>query len=277
MSVDETIDPCGYDVHETRRSFLVPTVIAIILAGISASVFLTLLPATQGADEQVLAQGLDKLVSLISKDLVDTSFSQSHVVASLVMVSAFVVAMVLLRYEREDNQEFTRVYPHVDDFYTREQRQHARKTGAIFVVVSLVFIIASAIVYFCGHHETVARATAWLLLAIGSWLLVHGLMTSRKVDVFAYNYRALEHVSIYELQADDELSDRDNLIALKRLRAPMQTAKRAVVTAGVLVALALYFLPSLETRLYWLAVVVALVISAVLGKVSEERAKKLVA
>lgn len=123
---------------------------------------------TQGADEQMLACGLDKLVSLISKDLVDTSFSQSHVVASLVLVSSFVVALVILRYEREDNQEFMKVYPYIEDFYSQEQRQHAKRTGAVCVAISLAFIAACAVVYPCGHHATVARGTAWLLLAVGA-------------------------------------------------------------------------------------------------------------
>lgn len=276
MDEAKSKDPCGYDAHEIRRSFLVPTIVSIILAGIAASIFLTLLPPTQGADEQVLAQGLDKLVSLISKDLVDTSFSQSHVVASLVLVSSFVVALVLLRYERDDNQEFMKVYPYIEDFYTPKQRQSARKTGVICVVISGGLITACVVVYLCGNHTTVARGLGWLLLAVGSWLLIHGLMTIRKVDVFAYNYRTLEHVSIYELRADREMQDRDTLIALKRMRFPMQTAKRVIVTAGVLVALALYFLPSLETRFYWLAVVVALIISAILGDLSERKAKKLI-
>lgn len=269
-------DPCGYDAHETRRTCLVPTIASIVLAGIAASVFLTLLPPTQGVDEQVLAQGLDKLVSLISKDLVDTSFSQSHVIASLVLVSSFIVALVLLRYEREDNQEFMKAYPFIEDFYTQEQRQHAYKKGAICVGVSVALIAACIVVYFCGGHTTIARGVGWLLLALGAWFMLHGLMTARKVDVFAYNYRSLEHMSIYELQIDKGMQDRGTLIALKRLRSPIQTAKRAVVTAGVLVALALYFLPSLETRFYWLAVVVALIISAILGNLSERKAKKLV-
>lgn len=51
-------------------------------------------------------------------------------------------------------------------------------------------------------------------------------MTARKVDVFAYNYRSLEHVSLYELQADKDM--RDRVIRATNPSAHMQALRIAV-------------------------------------------------
>lgn len=279
MSDERTmVDEYGYDRHEISRSYTVPTAIAVFLAGLAASTYLTLLPPSQGADEQVLAQGLDKLVKLMSKDLLDLSFSQSHVLASLVLVSAAIVSLVLARYAGRDNKEFMSAYPYIDDFYTETEKSTIRKQGRAFALASLPFLaVAIALAVWSVLDESIVlRGSALLALAVGAWLLVHGIRWAKRVDIFAYNYRALDLISVYELQADKDFPDRDIMIAEKKLRAPIQTAKRTVIVAGVIVALALYSLPSIETPFYWMAVVIALLISSCLSIYSESRAKKLV-
>lgn len=268
----------AYDRHETARSFLIPTAGALILLGIAISYFLMLLPASQGADERVLAEGLDKLVSLMSKDIAEVSFSQAHIGASLALMSFAIVALVLFRYLADDNREFMAAYPFIEDPYSEAQKRAARTSGAIFAGASALPLIAAIAMACLGASDSPAyHGMEFLLLAVALWLLLHGTMTMRKVDVFAYNYRALEHLSIYELQTEKERPRRKLLMAEKKLRTPAQIAKRAVITAGFLAALALYFLPSIETPFYWLAIVVAIVIRMIIGAFSERSAKALVA
>ena len=270
-------DEYGYDRHEVMRSYAIPTAIAILLAGVGACRLLTLLPATHGADDQVLAQGLDKLISLMTKDIIDLSFSQSHVLASLAFVSAAIIALVLMRYVRRDNKEYMSAYPYLDDFYSDGQKVAIRRTGRWFALASLPFFAGATVLAGFGiaSDSAVMKGCAWLALAVAAWLLVHGIMWLRRVDIFAYNYRALDHASIYELQVDKDAPDRDIMIAEKKLRAPIQTAKRTIIVAGVIAALGLYSLPSIETPFYWMAVVVAFIISGCLGIYSESRARKL--
>lgn len=268
-------DKYGYDEREVKRSYIIPTAFAIMALAVSISAFLGLLPATQGADEQVLAQGLDKLVSLATKDVVDLSFSQSHVLSSLVLVSGFIISIVMLRYAREDNDAFMDAYHHIDDFYSSEQKEAAHKHALIFICISLPFLIVSivGIIANVSSNSMVLRGISFFLLSIGLWLLLHGVIWGRRVDVFAYNFKALDRISIYELRSDDSIKDRDLMIHEKKLRVPMRTAKRVVVVVGVIVALCLYFLPSLQTPYYWVAIVVALLVVWAIGLYSEKRIK----
>ena len=270
-------DPYGYDRHELMRSYLIPTVAAVVFLGFAASAFLSLLPATQGADDRVIAAGLDKFVSLLSKDLVDASFSQSHIAASLAFVSCIVIALVIARYVHEDNEQYMEAYPYIDEVYSQEQRQEIRKTGRAFMLASLPFFAAWVILLLLEMLDSpLLRGVGYLLLAVGVWFVLHGLLLSRRANEFLYNYRSLDHISIYELEADKELPDRDLRLTEKRMRRPMRTAKRVVITAGFLAALCLYALPSIETPFYWVAVVVAFIISGIIGKYSEVKIEKLV-
>lgn len=277
MSAKAIDDKYGYDRHEIMRSYMIPTVIAILLIGWAASIFLTLLPATHSADGQMLAEGLDRLIGLMSKEIIDLSFSQSHVLASLAFVSSLIIAIVLARYVRNDNKEYMSAYPYLDDFYSEDQKRKIRRTGRGFMLASLPFFVAGAVVAGLGAASgpTELKGIALLLFAAAAWLLVHGIMWLRRVEIFAYNYRALDHVSIYELQAEEEFPDRDIMIAEKKLRAPQQTAKRVVIVAGVIVALCLYYMPSIETPFYWVAIVVAIAIAGCIGIYSESRARAL--
>ena len=270
-------DPYGYDQHELMRSYIIPTAAAVILIGFAASAFLSLLPVTQGADEQVIAVGLDKLVKLFSKDLVDMSFSQSHIASSLALVSCIIIGLVITRFAHEDNQEYMEAYPYIEDVYSSEQKAAARKSGRLFALLSLPFFVAWVVLLALGTtaSSAVLHGLGFLALACAVWLLFHGLHVAQRTDIFLYNFRALDYISIYELEADKDAPARKLRLAEKRCRKPIKTAKRVVITAGFLVALGLYALPSIETPFYWVAIVVAFVISAIIGRYSKEKVKKL--
>lgn len=198
------MDQCPiYDRHERIRALVVPSGVALIILGFSLSWFLRLLPSGGSPDSRVIASALDKVMHLVTKDIVDYSFGHAHIIASVVFVLLIVLGILVLRSAMDDDHEFRDAYPRIADPYTPEDRCRARTYRTRCLTIGALVLTMAAVVFWqidAHGNVLVARGVRDLLVAVGVWLVVHGHLMGGRVDVFAHNFEAVRHSSIYKFE-----------------------------------------------------------------------------
>lgn len=288
-------DPYGYAAYRRRRAIWLPTGVALIFLGCALSSAASTLPPSHTADGRVVAEALDRVVSLATKDIVTTSFSGTHAIATLLLIVFVAAGVLLIRAVQDEDHAFKRAHPHLSHGATTDELIAAQGIRRRFVIAGGVCIGAAVVVNvllagsvndarvlahdldtnaMLSRTMAFTMALVFLLLAIGSWLVVHGLVVGASPAIRVYNYRALQSVSAYEIDVSQTGTLRDVMLAEKRVQERHALATRAMVVLGVSASLAMYFLPTLETPFYWLGIVVAAVGCLLLDNYALNRAER---
>lgn len=271
-------DPLSYAAYRRRRALWLPTGFALMLAGCAVSSAATLLPAVNTADGLAVAAALDKVVSVATKDLVTTSFTERHVLATLLLIAFVAAGIALLRRAADDDHAFKRAHPHLEITVGDDQlamalsiRRRCLAVGAVLLAAAVAVNVAlDGAVNDAGMLAADLEGTAdmsqmtalpmtlvYLLAAAGTWFAVHGSVAGSSASIEVYNYRALQSVSPYEIDVNQTGALRARMLAEKRVQERHAKTNRAIVAAGVTASLAMYFLPTFETPFYWTGLLAA--------------------
>lgn len=104
-----------------------------------------------------------------------------------------VVAILLAKPAYTSHQVFLREHPHIEDFYTPEQKTEARRQKAFGIVGAIVLSVAGLNVpglFAMFHQYTFTVLAMFLCFAAAVGVLVYTIMMDRRIDVALYNAAA---------------------------------------------------------------------------------------
>ncbi len=251
----------GYEYHVRKRAFWTPLGLAVLTSAFGVSSFFMLLPPIQSEDASRLAWVLDWFIHFESDQLIQYKFSNAHVSSAFTLIALVVIGIVMLRFSHKDNVAFMEANPFIDLTFTPEEIREARRVQRRFILAGIAVIVA-AIALALAIHETgqhkIANGFGFCISAVGVWLVAHGVLGDRVAQSLLYNYESLQHTSLYRIEQYYRGPERDVVLAAKRRAMRAQSVNRVLLTAGALGSMACYFLPTLETPLWWVPLAVAL-------------------
>lgn len=228
----DSIDEFGYDAHMRQFANSISTGVMMIILGTAVSmVFYGLAPIAEN-----IFTALGVLCTLAGTILG---------VASIVPASLEHVA-------------FVRQHPHIQDFYTEEDKIQARKSFAYELIggLMLIFIGVVVIVLFSDTplEEPVGVSVMLALVAVGARAIIHGSIVLGMTNIRDYNEGAAEVLKAHEIE-DANLTQEQREEYLER----HTTDKRiggicgAIMIVATIVGLVTLFVPQYQTPLFWLA------------------------
>lgn len=263
----EEDDRFGYDRHATNRALRIANGVAIIILGFAAGRFLQALPERNTADVQEVISGLDRLIGLMTKDLVELPHLQRHPESFIVEIVAILVGYTLLKRTHEDTLEYTTAFNRIEQFYTAAQRRQGwLRCAALVMLGAAVILVTHGSLLACGHaiSDDIAAGIAQTSIAMGVWCYVFGGLYATRTDLFLYNFRALRNVNVYELGKSETDERREMRLGEKKLCDLSSSLTGFAVAIGVLGALGMYFLPGFRSPYFWLPLVATAVVALML-------------
>ena len=218
-------DVCGYDEHQRGMAWKVPTGIACIIVGVALGFFF------EGAFPASSHNGHDGTFII---------FVLAGVLAGL----AFLIPAGMA------HSAFVKAHPFVEDFYTEEDRSHARTSfsrglvggiAAIFVGIGLFLVLED-------RADDYALFFLLLLAALGVWSIVHYGMLLGRTNVAEYNRNASDDLEVEEImvaQVREEV--RDSLLRRRKHGKRLGAVCGTIMIAATIVGLALMFAPVLTS------------------------------
>lgn len=268
-------NPYGYDRHETKRAWVLSLTCALMLffgMGVS-SLFLAV--KTQASEKTYLVSSvLDSLVGILTKDLVDIKLRESHIYASLILLLALVMGIIVLRLQRDVDKRYLSAYTQIQDFYTREQVRSARRLWWICCAMAAALAAAGILVYSMIPDGAASRTFCGVCFwSAAIFMFMYGFIMGSRVDIAGYNYAALEFVDIFDLEKDNEDHRNDRMIAEKKIQNRARVWRYGFLMAGCGLSLFLYYQPSGNIPMYWIGILAG----AVAARVADRRAIRAIA
>lgn len=156
------VDVYGYDDHMRRRAWDYAAGVAAVFTGFGAGINFT-----------YTGPGASPLPFIIC------------------FAIGAVVALFFVAPTRVEHRAFRREHPHVDDFYTAEQKLEARnaKGGAVVGAVLLVAagLCVPSLISGLFHQFAFAAIMMFGCFGLAAALVVHFVMMDRRTDVARYN------------------------------------------------------------------------------------------
>ena len=223
-------DICGYDEHQRKLAYRVPSGIALILIFIGIALFL------EGQWTVFAGGDADALVVIC-------------IFIGIALGLAFLIPAGM------EHSAFVKAHPYIEDFYTEEQKRKylpdllsGKKIGAfgltllgicaIFVGIAFIVLLGET------EHEKLGLLLLMEFIALGVWLIVHFGMMLGRTNIAEYNKDAadeLEMEDIVNAQLDQRI--KDTLISRKAKSNKVGALCGAIMLMATIVALALLFMP----------------------------------
>ena len=218
-------DICGYEEHQLMMAWKVPTGVAAILLGIAIGLLF------EGSVMLASWNGRDGLFVII-------------VLAGILAGLAFLVPAGM------DHAAFQKAHPFIEDFYTDEDRDAARKTFSVSLIAGIAFIFAGigALLMLEETAERWGLFFLMLFIALGVWWIIRGGMLLGRTNVAEYNKSVGEDLEVEEIMnlALDE-ARRDALLAVKRRDNKLSAICGVIMIVATIVGLGLLFAPVLTS------------------------------
>ena len=253
-------DVCGYDEHMVSLARKIAPGITCMVLGLAAAIF---------TDEVMHAEGI-----------------------VLIVLFAFVAAgLALIIPAGMEHGAFKKAHPYIEDFYTAEQKQTARRRAAIAIVVGVALILAGVVASALFEVESNVRVYGgplmMALIALGVGAIVYWGMLWGRTNLEEYNKEWFEVADLSE----EELSRLDVKSREAYLRAsdPVRRQKAArsaqactvIMLVATIVALVWLFMggplgmPEGMLGFFWLPWVIGGIMcgiaEAVLGDAGDDR------
>lgn len=218
-------DVCGYDEHQRRMAWKVPTGIACIIVGIALGFFF---------------EGALSLASHNGRDGTFIIFTLAGVLGGL----AFLIPSGMA------HSAFVRAHPFVEDFYTEDDKARARTALSRGLVGGIAAIFVGFGIFLMIGESAEGYALFFLLLfvALGVWNIVHYGMLLGRTNVAEYNKSVSDDLEIEDImsaQIKEEV--RDSLLRRRKHGKKLGAVCGAIMIAATIVGLALMFAPVLAS------------------------------
>ena len=95
----------------------------VIILGFALGSFLQALPERNTADVQEVVKGLDRLIGLMTKELVELPHIQRHPESFIAEIVGILIGYTILKHAHEDSREYDAAFNRIEQFYTVSQRR----------------------------------------------------------------------------------------------------------------------------------------------------------
>lgn len=218
-------DVTGYDQEMRAFAWKLSLGVSVLLVGTSLDMFLLGLASVPGID--------------------------SWNYGGVMMLIASIVALALILPAAFERRAFRKAHPFVADFYTIEQKSHARSVKLTGIVVGVGIIIAGLVVLIVLQTiEWLSSAIFLLLVAVGVFVIIRGYLLESRCNLTKYNQKSLLGMDESEINALDD----EGLQAHARQAKRESSMYRIVMSSATAIGLVLLFVPALNAqRWFWLA------------------------
>lgn len=232
-------DECGYDAHMHQFADRISTGVMMVILGTAvATVFYGLADMAQGP--AVLPENIAAALGVLC-----------NLVGVVLGVASIVPACL-------EHGAFVRQHPHLQDFYTEEDKARMRKNFAYELIGGLVLIFAGVVVIIVfsdtALEELLGLPVMLGLIAVGVRAIIHGSMVLGMANIRNYNQEAaevLEEEDIERAALSDEqkAAFREQHAADKRIDGICG----AIMIVATIAGLVMLFVPEYQSPLFWLA------------------------
>ncbi|MCI1664880.1 MAG: helix-turn-helix domain-containing protein [Atopobiaceae bacterium] len=218
-------DVTGYDEAMRRFAWKMALGVAIILLGAALACLLSGVCTIPGADPD--------------------TYSVMGVLGGVAVGLAFIIPSSLER------TSFEKAHPYVEDFYTTEDKDAARRSLSHDLVGGIAIVMVAVMSgVLLSSNDNLCGFAIMAILAPGVFLLVRGPLLSSRTDVERYNDDALGELSDREV---DQLGD-------PSLQERARTSRRengiygSIMGVATIVGLLLLFVPAFHAQpWFWVA------------------------
>lgn len=220
-------DVCGYDEHQRRLAWQVPSGVAAILVGCGVGLLFEGRVSLFGGDPDVL------MVAIIFLGIL--------------------AGLALLVPAGMEHAAFVRAHPYVEDFYTETDRSAARRGMARGLVGGIAAIFVGVVsVMVLGESRATEREGLCLLLlfiAAGVWLIVRYGMLLGRTNVAEYNRNVAEDFEMEDIMSAEVSREvKDALLGRRRAGEKVSAVCGVIMILATIVGLALLFVPVFSAK-----------------------------
>ncbi|WP_428420479.1 helix-turn-helix transcriptional regulator [Paraeggerthella hominis] len=154
-------DAWGYDEHMRRRAWDVAAAVAVVILGFGAGINFTTMGPNVNPSPFVIFFSI-----------------------------GVALALLLVKPTWKEHRAFLEGHPHIDDFYTSEQKDRARSAKGGAVVGAVVLVIAGLNMpglFGWFQQYTFAALAMFGCFALAAALVVYAVMMDRRTNVARYN------------------------------------------------------------------------------------------
>lgn len=208
-------DVTGYDQAMCTFAWKLPLGVAVIIAGAS-------------------------LALLLSDPALMPILEVRNFATALVFIGAAIGLALILPSSFERNG-FRKAHPFVDDFYTVDQKNHARTTLSMGLVAGIALIMVGFAATVIAQADVWLASAAFLMFtAAGVFVIIRASLLGSRCNLARYNQKSLDGMSEEQIEAIDN----DDLAARARRAKRERDTYVAVMCVATAVGLVLMFTPA---------------------------------
>lgn len=277
---DEMEERCTFEAFQRSQALYAPLGGALVVLSFALLHFGALVPFNFGSDGQVIGQLLDGLVKLLSKELIETDYAQTHVFAMLMFVIVLCCGLYCIHYANDQKDKFRATHPYISEETDKDALAKAGKTARRMMVVAAVFGVGGVIVF--AISRTLSPSTdlhgvssifdsaasplcnvldgcSFLLFAAAIWFLMRAIRIGQAPSRLAYNLEVLTDMTPYEVVEDHASPHYEARLAAKQILDRGIVQGRVFLAACAILSFLMFVLPSIELPIWWLPLVIGLV------------------
>lgn len=218
-------DVCGYEDYQRMLAWKVPTGIACIIAGIGLG---------------YLFEGSVTLSSWNGKDGLFV----------LIVLMGILAGLAFLAPAGMAHSAFVKAHPFVEDFYTEEDKNRARKNFTGGLLAGMAFIVAGIGCFLMLESTSENFAVSFILLfaALGAWNIIHYGMLMGRTNVDEYNKSAIDELDIEDIvKAQFDAETKEKLLNHRTQGKKLGALCGVIMIVATLVGLGLLLAPVLSS------------------------------
>lgn len=233
------VDECGFDQHIRHFAERISTGVMMIILGSALSiVFYSLGESSEAVPP--LAGNIAAALGLCCT------------------LGGVVLGIALIIPAGLEHAAFVRTHPHIEDFYTENQRAKIKNAFVYELVGGIVLIFIGILVMVLlsdtAIEEVVGVPIMLALIAIGVKSIIHGSMVFGLSNVASYNEGAAAVLEAHEI-GHMNISPEQKAELLEQHTADKRTGGLcgAIMIVATIAGLVMLFVPGYQTPLFWLA------------------------
>lgn len=277
---NEAKEQCSFKAFQRSQAFYAPLGGALVALSFALLHFAALVPFNFGSDGQVLGQILDGLVKLLSKELIETDYAQTHVFAMLLFVIVLCCGLYFLHYADKQKKAFREAHPFLPGKASKSELAKAGKTGRRMMAVAAIFVAGGIVLYassqyfshslgFHGVSSIFNRNAsplcntldgfAFSLFSVATWLIMRSIRITKAPSYLTYNLEVLTELSPYQVCEDHLSPNHDIRLVAKGILDKALTKGRIFLGVCAVITFAMFVLPSIEMPIWWVPLIIGLI------------------